>query len=119
MNPHHGTIVPPAAVLLPHRRPGRKIVGQGPPSTAILRLIEDGIPHLAQRIGPRRTSTPAFGRRHGRTHDLPLLIRQVGRVFLPLYTGDTRCRDFVYSLLKRAYEALACFCNSGGKSVGQ
>src|SRR5438067_10407318 len=95
----HAGIAPPAEVL-PDIGVGREVMRQVAPLAAGARLIEDGVPDLAQRISARPTGLATFGLGKHRPDLLPLRIRQVTRVRLSLHTPVLpHSRLFLYTLL--------------------
>jgi ABC-type polysaccharide/polyol phosphate export permease len=91
--------VPPAAEVLPDVLPGRQVVGQIAPLTAGAGLVENGVPDLADRIGPRATGLAAFGLGNGLLKQLPLFIGQVAGIGWACHTRTLPQRHFLYTLL--------------------
>lgn len=93
-------VVSPSPVLLPDGGPGRKIMRQRSPRAAVLGLVEDGVPDLAQQVAPWLARPAILGPRHCSPHNLPLPICQIRRVRLsthaPKLPDDN---DFVHSYL--------------------
>jgi hypothetical protein len=75
-------------------------MGQIAPLAAGARLVEEGVPDLAQRILPGPPGLAAFGFGKDRLEHFPLLVRQITRVGLAFHTSVLPVYpDFLYTLL--------------------
>ena len=87
-------------VVVVDGRPGTEVLRQHPPGTSRPRQVQDPVdrrPH----VGRARTAAP-FGRRNHWFDQLPLLIREIAWVSIPVHVGLYRPnRDFSYTLLKQ------------------
>ena len=72
-------ILRPLVVVVIHRLPDGKVMGQHPPLTSCAYHVKDRIHHLPG-VYPARTSWFSFGLLHQRCYPCPLLIRQIRRI---------------------------------------
>src|SRR5687768_5447606 len=73
----------PAAKVAIDRVPGRKIMGQHPPTAAAAQDVENGVDDFPARVAGRTSAR--FDGRHERFEPCPLRITQVGGVRFSLH----------------------------------
>src|SRR5262249_40632016 len=118
--PIPGTILLPGLEVVVDGLPGREVIGQGPPRTALAGEVEDGIDHLAH-VGFARPAAGS-GRRNPRLQDGPLLVRQIRRVAFAVHTELYAKRPFwnrlstavATSAAPKIINTLRCTCLSPG-----
>src|SRR5439155_10356745 len=94
----HPRIAPPSE-MLPNIRVGREVMGQVAPLAAGACLVEDRVPDLAQRIGPRPTRLARLRLGKDPLEHFPLRVRQITRVGWSFHTLVLpRSPYFLYTL---------------------